>query len=211
MNHAIAAIHNFNPDGTSLADFSAGGAGEYLGRQLSRWTQHLLADEHDCLADAEPLVRWLHDNKPDETPPRLIHGDFRIDNLIFKPRGTRIAAVIDWELSTLGDPRADFAYHAMIWHLRPRLFDGLEYEVRAGSGIPELRSYVSEYTRKTGNTFDGNLSYFIAFSMFRLAAMLHYFASGAPGIMLNSHMSSDILRRSRLILRRALCVAREGS
>ncbi|CAA9500977.1 MAG: acyl-CoA dehydrogenase, putative phosphotransferase [uncultured Sphingomonadaceae bacterium] len=173
MNATIAALHVIDPAAIGLGDY--GKAGDYFARQIGRWSKQYLADEAAGRVPAmERLVEWLPANAPaDEGETRIIHGDFRCDNMIFHPTEPRVLAVLDWELSTLGDPLADFAYHLMMYRMPAGITAGLLGRDLAGEGIPSEDEYVAAYCRRTGRDGIANLGFLVAFNMFRLAAILH--------------------------------------
>jgi aminoglycoside phosphotransferase (APT) family kinase protein len=180
MNRVIAALHRVDIAAAGLADY--GRPHNYLARQLDRWTQQYRAGVHDAAdrIDAmERLIEWLAEHRPtddDAEQSALVHGDFRIDNLVFHAHEPRVLAVLDWELSTLGHPIVDFAYHAMAWRVTPQEFRGLKGHDLAALDIPDEQAYVTAYARRTGRTDDGALphwDYCLAFNMFRMAAILH--------------------------------------
>ena len=172
MNATLAALHRIDPQAVGLADY--GRPGGYVGRQLERWSQQYRADE---LAGRHPamdrLVEWLPRHLPARDETTVIHGDFRADNMIFHPTEPRVLAVLDWELSTLGDPLADFAYHAMMFRMPPDILGGIAGRDLAAAGLPDEAAYVAAYCRRTGRDGIADLDYYIAFNMFRFAAILH--------------------------------------
>ncbi|WP_417685496.1 phosphotransferase family protein [Roseibium sp.] len=172
MNATMAQLHNLKPEEIGLADY--GKPSDYLKRQVSRWTRQYRASETTAIPAMETLIDWLPENLPPEQPSRLVHGDFRLDNLILAKKANRIEAVLDWELSTLGDPVADFTYHCMQWAM-PVTKGGigtLQGHDLAALGIPELGDYVADYERRTGLVIGHNLPFYFAFNFFRLAAIL---------------------------------------
>lgn len=177
MNDVIAAIHRLRPADVGLADY--GRPGDYLQRQVSRWTRQYRAAELAPIPAMEALIDWLPANLPAEGEARLVHGDYRLDNVLIHPTEPRIVAVLDWELSTLGDPRADFAYHAMTWRLAPQLFRGLEGSDFAALGIPSESAYVADYVRKSGFDPRPDWNFFLVLSMFRIASILQGIAHRA--------------------------------
>lgn len=171
MSRCIAALHSVDWRAAGLEGF--GKPENYVARQVSRWTGQYRASETETIAAMEGLIGWLPDHLPAQSRASLIHGDYRIDNMIFDPQAPRILALVDWELSTIGDPMADFAYHMLTW-LFPHLpFRGLGDVDLAGSGIPELRVYRDDYLRMTDqdNVSDRDWYSLIAFSLFRVAAI----------------------------------------
>ena len=169
MNATIARLHLVDPDAAGLGDY--GKPGNYFERQIGRWSKQYLGDvEAGRVPAMDRLVEWLPENvPPDEPQPRIIHGDFRCDNMIFDPREPRVLAVLDWELSTLGHPLADFSYHLMMY----RMPDALAGRDLAALNIPSEEEYVAAYCRRTGRDGMPDLDFYFAFNMFRLAAILH--------------------------------------
>ena len=177
MNAQIARIHMLDPDAIGLADY--GRHGDYLQRQVSRWTRQYNASVTGENEAMERLIEWLPRNLPPEGPTRLVHGDYRLDNLLIAPHGTDVMAVLDWELSTLGDPIADFAYHAMSWRLAPDLFRGLAGVDLAALGIPDEREYLDAYLARTGLPRPEAWEFHLVLALFRIAAILQGIARRA--------------------------------
>ncbi|MBF9196320.1 phosphotransferase family protein [Microvirga terrestris] len=172
MNGALAALHSVDPAAVGLADY--GKPGSYFERQIGRWTGQYRASETHPVPAMDELIAWLDGNTPeDDGRVSLVHGDYRLDNMIFEPAGTRILAVLDWELSTLGHPLADLAYQCMQWRLPSEgVFRGLGGIDRKAHGIPTEAEYVERYCRRTGFEVVGHWPFYLAFSFFRLAAIL---------------------------------------
>lgn len=172
MNSAIAALHAVDAQAAGLADY--GKPGRYVARQIDRWSRQYRASQTEPMEAMEQLMRWLPENVPDGDEVAVVHGDFRMDNLIFHPEEPRVLAVLDWELSTLGHPLADFAYHCMAWRLGPGQFRGIAGEELSALGIPSEADYVAAYCRRTGRAgiAPRQWEFFLAFNMFRLAAIL---------------------------------------
>ena len=168
----LADLHALDPAAIGLGDY--GRAGNYFARQIGRWSKQYLQDT-DAGRDAnmDALVEWLPQNIPEDETTSIVHGDFRCDNMIFHPREPRVLAVLDWELSTLGDPLADFAYHLMMYRMPAGITAGLLGRDLAAEGIPTEDDYVAAYCRRTGRPGVPNLDFLVAFNMFRLAAILH--------------------------------------
>ena len=172
MNGTLARLHSYDPAAIGLADY---GRGEnYVARQIERWSRQYRASETEKIEDMERLMEWLPAHLPPPQPPRIVHGDYRLDNMIIAPDSQKILAVLDWELSTLGDPLADFSYHLMQWHMPPS-------EAGTGSlvgfdlpalGIPSLDDYVAAYVKRTGLDPRPYLSVYSAYNFFRIAAIL---------------------------------------
>jgi len=169
MNATIAALHRIDPVAAGLSDY--GKPGNYFARQIARWSQQYRADEAaGRVAAMDRLVAWLPDNiPPDEPRPRIIHGDFRCDNMVFDPERPEVRAVLDWELSTIGHPLADFSYHLMMY----RLPEGLAGRDLAALNIPAEADYVAAYCARTGRDGIPDLDFYIAFNLFRLAGIVH--------------------------------------
>jgi aminoglycoside phosphotransferase (APT) family kinase protein len=173
MNATIAGLHSLDPDAIGLGDY--GKPGNYFARQIARWSGQYESDaEAGRVAAMDRLVKWLPANVPaDGDQARIIHGDFRCDNMIFDAHQPRVIAVLDWELSTLGHPLADFAYHLMMYRMPAAMKLGLEGLDLPSLGIPSEEEYVAAYCRRTGRTGIPHLDFYVAFNMFRLAAILH--------------------------------------
>ena len=172
MGRVLAHIHAIDPGAHDLADF--GKPGNYFERQFDRWSGQYRASETEAVADMETLMSWLAENMPpDDGRVALVHGDFRLDNLIFDPVEATIIAVVDWELSTLGHPLADLAYQCMQWHFpNTGRLRGLA-DVDIGKlGIPDEKTYVAAYLEQTGMPAVENWSFYLAFCFFRLAAIV---------------------------------------
>jgi aminoglycoside phosphotransferase (APT) family kinase protein len=172
MNATLARLHSYDPVAIGLADY---GRGEnYVGRQIERWSKQYRASETEKIEDMERLMAWLPAHLPPPQPPRLVHGDYRLDNIIIAPDTPKILAVLDWELSTLGDPLADFSYHLMQWHM-PASDAGTGSLVGLdlpALGIPSLNDYVEAYVKRTGLDPRPYLSVYSAYNFFRIAAIL---------------------------------------
>lgn len=202
MNDVIAAIHRLRPDQIGLSDY--GRTGDYLQRQISRWTRQYRAAETMRLEAMEALIAWLPENLPAEGETRLVHGDYRLDNVLIHPTEPRLVAVLDWELSTLGDPRADFAYHAMTWRFAPNLFRGLEGSDFENLGIPSEHGYVTDYVRKSGFDPRPDWTFFLALSMFRIASILQGIAHRAISGTAANADAAEVGARAAPIAARAL-------
>jgi aminoglycoside phosphotransferase (APT) family kinase protein len=190
LNGALAKLHRIDPVRLGLGDF--GRPGDYCARQIRRWTGQYLGDP-DAGRDAnmERLIAWLPNNLPEETTSAIIHGDFRCDNVIFHPTEPKVTAVIDWELSTIGDPVCDFAYNAMMYRMPPHIVAGLSGLNLATLNIPTEEDYVARYCRSTGRGSIKNWNFYLAFNYFRLAAIFH----GIKGRALRGNASSDAAYR----------------
>ncbi|MDP8995374.1 MAG: phosphotransferase [Pseudomonadota bacterium] len=182
MNATIAQLHLIDPEAAGLGDY--GKPGNYFSRQIARWSKQYREDAEAGRVQAmDRLVEWLPENvPPDEAGARIIHGDFRCDNMIFHPTEPRVLAVLDWELSTLGHPLADFSYHLMMY----RMPDALGRCDLAALNIPSEHDYVAAYCRRTGREGLPDLDFYLAFNLFRLAAIIH----GIKGRLARGNASS---------------------
>jgi aminoglycoside phosphotransferase (APT) family kinase protein len=172
MNQTLTRLHSFEPAAIGLGDY---GRGEnYVARQVARWSKQYRASETEPIEDMERLIAWLPAHLPPEQPPRVVHGDYRLDNMIVAPGSAAILAVLDWELSTLGDPLADFTYHLMQWHM-PHSDAGtgslIGFDL-AALGIPSLDDYIGLYAERTGLDPRPYLPVYFAYNFFRLAAIM---------------------------------------
>jgi aminoglycoside phosphotransferase (APT) family kinase protein len=172
MNAVLAALHSVDPVAVGLADF--GKPGNYFERQLTRWSVQYKASETEELPDADWLIDWLNDNLvADDGASAIVHGDYRIDNMMFSGRGTDVAALLDWELCTLGHPLADLAYQCMHWRLpHEGHFRGLGGVDREACGLPLEEDYVVQYCERRGIKRPADWQFYVVFSYFRLLAIL---------------------------------------
>jgi aminoglycoside phosphotransferase (APT) family kinase protein len=172
MNATIARLHGLDPDAVGLGDH--GRAGNYFVRQIARWsTQYLEDAEAGRDPGMDRLIEWLPTAIPPGDETRIVHGDFRCDNMIFHPTEPCVLAVLDWELSTLGHPLADFAYHASMYRMPPDIVAGLAGADLAALNIPSEADYVAAYCARTGRDAIPDWGFYIAFNLFRLAAIFH--------------------------------------
>jgi len=172
LNSTISRLHSIDYRAVGLQDF--GKPGNYIERQVARWSKQYQASETEPMEAMDNLIAWLPKNIPPETATTVVHGDFRLDNVIFHPQEARILAVLDWELSTLGDPLADFAYHCMSWHIPPGQFRGIAGLDLRELGIPTEGEYVARYCERTGRKAidPSHWDFYIAYNLFRIAAIL---------------------------------------
>jgi len=172
MNAALVALHSVDPAAVGLADF--GRPGSYFARQLSRWSEQYRASQTEQRPLMDRLIAWLEANLPaDDGRVAIVHGDYRLDNMIFAADAPRILAIIDWELSTLGHPFADLAYQCMQWRLPDAgVFRGLGDLDRRAHGLPTEAEYVETYCRRLGVDGMPHWTFYLAFSFFRMAAIL---------------------------------------
>jgi aminoglycoside phosphotransferase (APT) family kinase protein len=171
QNRVIALLHTIDFRNIGLENF--GKPGNYIGRQVERWSKQYRASETQKIEAMDHLIDWLPKNIPPEAGTTVVHGDFRLDNTIFHPTEARILAVLDWELSTLGDPLADFAYHCMSWHIPPDKFRGMGGLDLKALGIPSETEYLASYLQRTGRAaIDPTVwDFYLAYNLFRIAAI----------------------------------------
>ena len=177
MNRVIAALHQVDVAAVGLADF--GRPGSYFERQIARWSRQYQASVTESIPEMDRLIDWLPAHLPasarDDGQVSIVHGDYRLDNLIFAHDAPRIIAVLDWELSTVGHPLADFSYHCMAWHIPPGVFRGIGGLDLATLGIPTEADYVRSYCRRTGRADPVALmtdwNFYLAYNLFRLASI----------------------------------------
>ena len=170
MNRVIAQLHDVDYEAAGLADF--GKPGNYFERQIARWSRQYRASRTEDIAEMDELMAWLPANIPPGDETTLVHGDYRIDNLVFDKRKPRVIAVLDWELATLGHPLADISYHCMAWRIPAALWRGFAGIDHTGSGIPSEQQYVAEYCRRTGREEIDYWDFYLAYNLFRIAAIL---------------------------------------
>lgn len=178
MNRVLASLHRVDYRAAGLSDF--GKPGNYFERQIGRWSRQYQSSITQPIPEMDHLIDWLPSHIPamarDSSLVSVVHGDYRLDNLIFHPTKPRILAVVDWELSTLGHPLADFSYHCMSWHITPGLFRGIAGLNWAELGIPSEQEYIRWYCERTGWLSTDQLlvdwNFYLAYNMFRLAAIL---------------------------------------
>ncbi|SFC24423.1 Predicted kinase, aminoglycoside phosphotransferase (APT) family [Polaromonas sp. OV174] len=217
MNGVIAALHKVRFAECGLADY--GKPGNYFERQIGRWSKQYVASITQAIPEMDALMAWLPANIPasarDETMVSIVHGDFRLDNLLFHPTEPRVLAVLDWELSTLGHPLADFSYHCMAWHIPPGAFRGIGGLDVASLGIPEEADYIRLYCERTGFAspalIKADWSFYLAYNLFRIAAILQGIAkrveagtaasaqaaSSAKGVPVLARMAWDFAQKSQ--------------
>jgi len=170
MNRVMAALHSVDVERAGLADY--GKAGNYFARQIGRWSKQYRASETEPIEAMDRLIDWLPTHVPPGDETTVVHGDFRLDNLIFHPTEARVLAVIDWELSTLGHPLADFSYLCMSWHIPPGAFRGIAGLDLAALGIPSEAEFIRRYCERTGRAGIEHWNFYLAYNLFRIAAIL---------------------------------------
>jgi aminoglycoside phosphotransferase (APT) family kinase protein len=203
MNRVIAALHKVDFAARGLASY--GKPGNYFERQIGRWSKQYVASVTQPIPEMDRLIDWLPRNMPDsarnEALTSIVHGDFRLDNLMFHASAPRAIAVLDWELSTLGHPLADFSYHCMSWHIKPGEFRGIAGLDIATLGIPSEADYIARYCERTGFTTPQELArdwnFYLAYNMFRLAAILQGIAKRAADGTASSDSAESAGARAR--------------
>ena len=177
MNRVIAALHTVDYKARGLEHY--GKPGNYFERQIGRWSKQYLASVTQPIAEMDRLIEWLPAHMPASAKTALtsiVHGDYRLDNVMFHPSEPRALAVLDWELSTLGHPLADFSYHCMAWHIPPGTFRGIGGVDIASLGIPSEQDYIRRYCERTGfatpEALAPDWNFYLAYNMFRIAAIL---------------------------------------
>ncbi len=178
MNRVIAALHSVPFAERGLANY--GKPGNYFERQIGRWSKQYVASVTQPIPEMDRLMEWLPGHIPasalDASKVSIVHGDYRLDNLMFHPTEPRVLAVLDWELSTIGHPLADFSYHCMAWHIPPGTFRGIGGVDVASLGIPTETDYIHRYCDRTGLANPSDLKtdwyFYLAYNMFRIAAIL---------------------------------------
>lgn len=197
LNRVMAALHMVDYQAVGLGDY--GKPGSYLERQVARWTKQYRASETEKIEAVERLIEWLPENIPAGDETSVVHGDFRIDNVILHPTEPRVLAVLDWELSTLGNPLTDFAYHCMTWRLTPGQFRGLAGFNLAELGIPTEQEHVAAYCKRTGRAPipQKEWEYYMVFNMFRLTGILQGIMARALQGNASSAEALDAGKRAR--------------
>jgi aminoglycoside phosphotransferase (APT) family kinase protein len=195
MNRVIAALHSIDPAAVGLDDY--GRHGNYLTRQIGRWTKQYQASETEKIEEMDRLIEWLPRHIPPDEETSIVHGDYRLDNLIFHPTEPKILAVLDWELSTLGHPLADFSYHCMGYHIPPTQFRGIAGLDLEALGIPSEQQYIDMYCRRTGRSGVGNWSFYMAYNCFRLSAIVQGIMKRAVDGIASSPQAFEAGRRAR--------------
>jgi aminoglycoside phosphotransferase (APT) family kinase protein len=175
MNETLARLHGLDYQALGLSDF--GKPGNYVGRQISRWTKQYQASVTEKIDEMDKLIEWLPAHLPTDERTSVVHGDYRLDNMILHPTEPKVIAVLDWELCTIGDPMADFTYHLMQWMMPEGTTTGggtgsLLGADLAALGIPSMEAYIAAYCRRTGRAQIPNIDYYASYNFFRLAGIL---------------------------------------
>ncbi|HJO44846.1 MAG TPA: phosphotransferase family protein [SAR324 cluster bacterium] len=171
MNASIAKLHQADFEFLELGDF--GRPGNYVDRQLKRWGRQYLEADFERILEMDLLIEWLEERIPEQTQTSIVHGDFRLDNMVFDAERNQVLAILDWELSTLGDPLADFAYHVMQWRIPFDLHRGLAGADLFSLGIPDENTYLESYCKRTGRTEIKDWDFYIIFSLFKMSAICY--------------------------------------
>ncbi|TSH90770.1 phosphotransferase family protein [Verticiella sediminum] len=196
MNRVIAALHNVDYAAIGLGDY--GKPGSYFERQISRWTKQYRASETEKIEAMDKLMDWLPGAiPPDDGSTSIVHGDYRLDNVMFHPTEPRILAVLDWELSTIGHPLADFSYHLMSWHTTGDASRGIGGLDLAELGIPTAEEYTRRYCERTGRSGIEHVDFYLAYNMFRIAGILQGIVKRAQDGTASSEKAGSTGQRAR--------------
>lgn len=212
MNRVLAALHGVDLDAAGLTDY--GKPGSYFERQLGRWSKQYRASEINHIQAMEDLMAWLEQHLPeDDGQVSLVHGDYRLDNMMWHPTEPKVIAVLDWELSTLGHPLADLAYQCMQLRMPPQSgnLSGLQGKDREALGIPSEKDYVAAYCERRGITHVGHWEFYLAFSFFRLAAIAQGVAKRAQDGNASSKTAGWAARVVAPLSEMAMQIVREGA
>lgn len=177
MNRVISALHGLDHQAIGLTSY--GKQGNYFSRQIARWSRQCIESSLPLNDAMKHLIEWLPENIPPGDETTLVHGDYRLDNLVFHPTEPRIIGVLDWELSTLGHPLADFSYQCMSWQIPPSLWRGIYGLDLISLGIPSETEYIDQYAKTTGRDPSQHWDFYLAYNLFRMAAILHGIAQRA--------------------------------
>lgn len=200
MNRVMAALHNVDYKSAGLEDF--GRPGNYFARQISRWTKQYQISETEPIPEMNRLIALLPGAIPAGEEATVVHGDYRLDNLMFHPVEPRIIAILDWELATIGHPLADFSYHCMSWHIDPADFRGIAGLDLAALGIPAESDYIRRYCERTGRDMAAvqqHWNFYLAYNLFRLAGILQGIMKRHLDGTASSPQAADAGRQARLL------------
>jgi len=203
----LADLHNINPEAAGLGDF--GKPGNYFERQVARWTKQYRDSQTDDLAAMEKLIAYLPESLPPQSRVSIVHGDYRIDNVLFDESGT-LTAVLDWELATLGDPLADFSYLAMQWMMPADGGAGLSGVDVAGLGIPSLDQVVQRYSNRSRVPVVGKLDWYFAYNLFRLAGIVQGIKKRVIDGTASNARAEEMARRVPMLADAALRFAKKA-
>jgi len=194
MARVLATLHRVDPAAAGLQDY--GKPGNYFARQIARWSRQSKASEVRVNDAMHRLMDWLPEHVPPDDRTTLVHGDYRLDNLVFHAQEPRVIGVLDWELSTLGHPMSDLAYQCMSWHVPPALWRGIGGLDLAALGIPEEREYMTLYGAGADHVAAEHWDFYLAYSLFRMAAILYGIAARAAQGNAAAADAQDIGRRA---------------
>ena len=200
MNSVIAALHNVDYVAAGLEDF--GRPGNYFARQISRWSKQYEVTATEHIESMNRLIAWLPGAIPAGDEASVVHGDYRLDNLMFHPTEPRVVAVLDWELATIGHPLADFSYHCMSWHITPANFRGIAGLDLDALGIPQESEYIRRYCQRTGRdvaSVSQHWDFYLAYNLFRLAGILQGIMKRHLDGTASSEQAADAGMRARLL------------
>ncbi len=205
MNRVIAALHTVDYRAVGLDGF--GKTTDYVARQINRWSKQYRASETERIPAMDNLIEWLPTTIPPSDTVSIVHGDYRLDNMIFHPTEPRVLAVLDWEISTLGDPLADFSYHLMSWRMSGDEFRGIADIDLAAQGIPTESEYAALYCRRMGWDEIANLEWYMVYNMWRLAAILQGIAKRAIDGTASSDQAVEQGKRAKPLAETAWALA----
>lgn len=207
LNSALARLHSIDPATVGLGDY--GRPGNYFERQLGRWTKQYRAAETNMLPAMDALISSLPAAIPDEDSAGIAHGDYRLENVMFHPTEPRLIAILDWELSTLGHPLADVAYNCFLWHCHDASWGTLDGIDVQASGIPSEEDYIAAYCRRTGRSHINGWNFYLAFGIFRLAAIMQ--GVYQRSLIGNVATDRDIGHGAEELAEQALSILRRGN
>ncbi len=207
MNQTLVALHSVDYAAVGLADF--GKAGDYVARQINRWTKQYRISETETVPEMDRLIEWLPGTIPSHEVIAVVHGDYRLDNMIFHPTEPRVLAILDWEISTLGDALADFSYHLMSWRMGGENFRGLAGHDLAVLGIPSEADYAALYCQRMGWHEIAQLEWYMVYNMFRLSAILQGIAKRAIDGTASSDLAVEQGKRAKPMAQMAWALAQE--
>ncbi len=193
MLDTLAQLHSYDINAVGLSDF--GKAQDYCARQIHRWSKQYKLSETETIPMMDKLIEWLPQNIPTQHHNSIVHGDYRLDNLIFANDSANILAVLDWELSTLGDPLADFTYYLMSWVMPPEGRSGIYGVDFAALGIPTMEEVIERYSAKTGFNDMSNINWYLAYNLFRIAAILQGIRKRVEEGTANSPQAAEMSNR----------------
>ncbi len=207
MNEVLARLHTIDFVALGLEDF--GRAGNYFARQIGRWSKQYVASETESIPEMDRLMEWLPENIPDDESVSIVHGDYKLDNMIAHPTEPRIIAVLDWELCTLGNPLGDLTYQLSQRRSPGGNFEGLDDQRLHELGIPTEAEYVAAYCARTGRPPIEDLDFYLAYNLFRTTAILQGIAGRVRDGTAASDHAKEMIKSIRPLARRAMAFARK--